>query len=107
VRRVLLSTGAGLAFCLTLVAGFSLAQASEIGVTDPRTGTTPPPVTKPAVKPIKPVKVDAKEEGECGNHGTSVNFVDTPRQAAEQAKKEQKLVFVLHISGVFEDPNLT
>jgi len=43
----------------------------------------------------------------CSKHGTQVEFVDTPKEAAEQAKKEQKLVFVLHISGVFEDPKLT
>lgn len=43
----------------------------------------------------------------CGDHGTAVKFVDTPKEAAEQAKKEQKLVFVLHISGHFEDPGLT
>jgi hypothetical protein len=43
----------------------------------------------------------------CGKHGTQVEFVDTPREAAEQAQKEEKLVFVLHLSGVFEDPKLT
>jgi hypothetical protein len=43
----------------------------------------------------------------CGNHGTSVAFVSTPSEAAQQAKKEQKLVFVLHVSGHFEDPSLT
>jgi hypothetical protein len=40
-------------------------------------------------------------------HGTAVNFVDTPSQAAKQAKKEEKLVFVLHVSGQFEDPSIT
>jgi hypothetical protein len=48
-----------------------------------------------------------KGESTCGNHGTSVEFVDTPSQAARQAKKEQKLVFVLHVSGNFEDPRFT
>ena len=43
----------------------------------------------------------------CGKHGTELAFVDTPSDAATKAKKEQKLVFVLHLSGVFEDPNLT
>jgi hypothetical protein len=43
----------------------------------------------------------------CGNHGTSVHFVDTPSEAARQARKEKKLVFVLHVSGLFEDPKLT
>jgi hypothetical protein len=40
-------------------------------------------------------------------HGTTVNFVDTPSEAAKQAKKEEKLVFVLHVSGQFEDPGIT
>ena len=43
----------------------------------------------------------------CGKHGTEVAFVDTPSQAAVQAKKEQKLVFVLHLSGHFDDPKFT
>jgi hypothetical protein len=43
----------------------------------------------------------------CGKHGTQVEFVDTPKEAAELAKKQEKLVFVLHLSGVFEDPKLT
>jgi hypothetical protein len=43
----------------------------------------------------------------CGKHGTQVEFVDTPKEAAELAKKKEKLVFVLHLSGVFEDPKRT
>ncbi len=43
----------------------------------------------------------------CGGHGTSVNFYDTPSEAAAAAKKELKLVFVLHVSGHFEDPRFT
>ena len=42
-----------------------------------------------------------------GCHGTKIDFVDTPKEAATQAKKDQKLVFVLHVSGHFEDPRLT
>ncbi len=45
--------------------------------------------------------------GDCAKHGTQVNFVDTPKEAAELAKKQEKLVFVLHLSGVFVVPNLT
>ena len=48
-----------------------------------------------------------RAEQECGSHGTSVNFVDTPAEAARKAKQEQKLVLVLHVSGHFEDPGLT
>ena len=54
-----------------------------------------------------PKEVVKKKEVGCGSHGTSVEFVDTPREAAKIAKKEQKLVFVLHVSGNFEDPRFT
>lgn len=40
-------------------------------------------------------------------HGTTVEFVDNPVEAAQLAKKEKKLVLVLHVSGYFEDPNFT
>ena len=43
----------------------------------------------------------------CGNHGTSVEFRDKIKEAADLAKQEQKLVFVLHVSGNFEDPRFT
>jgi hypothetical protein len=43
----------------------------------------------------------------CGHYGTSVDFYSSPSVAATQAKKEQKLVFVLHVSGLFEDPKFT
>ena len=49
----------------------------------------------------------AEARAGCGKHGTQVEFVDTPKEAAEKAKKEEKLVFVLHLSGIFEDPKFT
>jgi hypothetical protein len=49
----------------------------------------------------------ARADEGCSGHGTSVAFYDTPSQAAARAKKEQKLVFVLHVSGNFEDPRFT
>ncbi len=60
-------------------------------------------VAKPA-KPIAPK--DDKVDG-CGSYGTTIEFVDSPKEAAKQALKEEKLVFVLHVSGEFEDPGLT
>ena len=42
-----------------------------------------------------------------GDFGTAVKFLKTPSEAARQALKEQKLVFVLHVSGDFEDPDFT
>ena len=52
-----------------------------------------------------PVKPSEKEA--CGEYGTSVHFYATPSEAARQALKEQKLVFVLHVSGNFEDSDFT
>jgi hypothetical protein len=47
------------------------------------------------------------EESGCGEYGTSVKFFKTPSDAATQAKKDQKLVMVLHVSGNFENPDFT
>ena len=49
----------------------------------------------------------SKKEGSCGSFGTTVEFVGTPSEAARQAKRDEKLVFILHVSGHFEDPKLT
>lgn len=49
----------------------------------------------------------ADDAPSCGGHGTAVDFFDTPAQAVKQAKKDGKLVFVLHVSGNFEDPRFT
>lgn len=46
-------------------------------------------------------------EGSSGCFGTRVDFVDSPKEAAAQARKQEKLVFVLHVSGNFEDPRFT
>lgn len=43
----------------------------------------------------------------CESFGTKVEFVDSPAEAARLAKPAEKLVFVLHVSGHFEDPRFT
>jgi hypothetical protein len=98
MRRLLLRTAAGL--CLASLAGLGLASAGElVGRPVPGAGLVPVvPIAKKA--PVAP-------EGTCGSHGTSLDFVDTPREAATLAKKEGKLVLVLHVSGHFEDPRFT
>jgi hypothetical protein len=40
-------------------------------------------------------------------HGTTVEFVGTPIEAAKLAAKQKKLVLILHVSGHFEDPDFT
>lgn len=42
-----------------------------------------------------------------GTFGTSVQWVGSVPEAARQAQKEQKLVFVLHVSGLFENAGYT
>lgn len=55
-----------------------------------------------------PGSAKAPKAATCsGDFGTSILFEDSPKEAAERAAKEQKLVFVLHVSGYFEDPKLT
>ena len=47
--------------------------------------------------------------GKCGNqsYGTSIEWAGSPSEAAAKAKTAEKLVFVLHVSGHFEDPKFT
>ncbi len=59
--------------------------------------------TARADKPTKPKEEDCG----CGDYGTSVKFFKTPSDAATQAKKSEKLVMVLHVSGNFENPDFT
>jgi hypothetical protein len=62
-----------------------------------------------ALSGVRPTEAKDKPAAEstCGDHGTSVIFEATPRAAAKKARKDKKLVFILHVSGLFEDPKLT
>jgi predicted outer membrane protein len=52
------------------------------------------------------VTAKGKAEG-AACHGTAVEFVASPVEAAKLAAEKKKLVFVLHVSGYFEDPQFT
>jgi len=52
-------------------------------------------------------KTVAAEEEVCGQFGTTLTFAASPAEAARQALKEEKLVFVLHVSGNFEESQFT
>jgi hypothetical protein len=41
------------------------------------------------------------------HYGTALDFVDDPTEAARQALRDRKLLFVLHIAGNFEDSKFT
>jgi hypothetical protein len=79
-----------------------------------------PPVTEiiAAVEPPKSpiMEVSVKDDSSCPSGvcsgsgdfcGTAVHFLASPKLAEEEAAKQHKLVFVLHVSGNFEDPGFT
>jgi hypothetical protein len=78
----------------TAVAGLALAPLAGAAKGAP---PTPPP------SEIVPPKTGES----CGSYGTQIEFTDSPSEAAKKAKKEGKLVFILHVSGHFEDPRFT
>jgi len=77
---------AGLCLAPLMVAGLALAESKV---------------------PNKLAVTTVEEKPSCGQHGTTIDFLDSPKDAAVQARKEGKLVFVLHVSGNFEDPRFT
>jgi hypothetical protein len=93
MRRLLLGTALG----LCLAAG-PAARATDLKGAPAGGGPVP---STPGVATVP------DKEPTCGRHGTTIDFVDTPAEAAKQARKEGKLVLVLHISGIFEDPKFT
>jgi hypothetical protein len=60
------------------------------------------PAAGPAPPPNEPAPVC-----ESQNYGTSVAFLGSPAEAGKQARRDGKLVFLLHISGNFEDRQFT
>ena len=61
------------------------------------------------VPPFAAAQDDPPECTDCGNetYGTTIQWMGSPAEAAKKAKEEKKLVFVLHVSGNFEDPKFT
>jgi hypothetical protein len=62
--------------------------------------------------PTPPLLAALPESGaapvcESHNYSTSVAFLGSPADAAREAQREQKLMFLLHISGNFEDKQFT
>lgn len=86
MKRLLIMSAAGLFAILWA------SQASAEGVAKKKPGS---PIVKPS------------QAETCGDHGTSVHFEPNPSVAARKAREEQKLVLVLHISGLFENSDFT
>ena len=61
-------------------------------------------------KPREIVKVEIPKHiarPGCKNFGTFVDFVRSPQLASREAKDDSKLVFLLHVSGDFDDDAFT
>jgi hypothetical protein len=54
-----------------------------------------------------PLGTEEKPIATCGHYGTSVDFESSPSEAGRKARQEEKLLFILHVSGHFEDPKFT
>jgi len=68
---------------------------------DRATPPTPPQPQRVRITETAPTPPKAE------TYGTSVLFLGNPAQAAETALREGKLLFVLHVSGNFEDSCFT
>ena len=75
-------------------------------------------ITVPVAIPIpeEPVVVPAENQlpaselipaDRCKTFNTTIRFHPTLADAADEARKSRKLIFVLHISGDFDDPGFT
>ncbi len=69
------------------------------------TQTTPKVAASPANSEPQKSVCPAPPAGEF--FGTAVTFAASPKIAAFEAAKQHKLLFVLHVSGNFEDPGFT
>jgi hypothetical protein len=54
-----------------------------------------------------PPQIRTADKPPTACHGTTVEFMSSPVEAAKLAAREKKLVLVLHVSGHFEDPDFT
>lgn len=58
------------------------------------------------------VAQDGKKPPRCvgcekETYGTTIEWEGTPTEAGARAREEQKLLFILHVSGNFENPAFT
>ena len=70
------------------------------------------PVLPPAAGPASPGHSQAQPAADSeppahDSHGTALKFARNVEQASEEASRGGKLVFLLHVSGNFEDPGET
>jgi len=71
--------------------------------------SAPPPNPPEVVEALPPNLTDVAVvlPPGCQRYRTAVNFYDSPSEARKKALEEDKLVFVLHVAGNFEEPGFT
>ncbi len=112
------------ACALLLVGGMTVtlwaqSRPVELAVSLPEPAPPPPATVIPPPQPPPPPVVEAETMPvmqwaprppvchAAKSYDTAVSFVTSPEEAAEQAKEEKKLLFVLHLSGNLEDDAFT
>jgi hypothetical protein len=87
----------------------SLDNRVEVVRVEPAPGQEP--VKDVVTEPVPTANGDTCTTGTCKGTGdfcgTTVTFLASPKIAGDEALKEHKLLFVLHVSGNFEDPGFT
>jgi hypothetical protein len=86
----------------------SKADPSPFPVDDAKLPAPSPKVPEPDSTPVtKLLDPSRPKTPGCQQYGTQVDFFDNPAEAIKRAKKEEKLLFVLHVAGNFEEPGFT
>ncbi len=65
------------------------------------------PEPAPAPAGVKPIAPEEKPATCAANLGTRIPFVKDPPEAFQLARKERKLVLMIHLSGNFEEKEFT
>jgi hypothetical protein len=67
----------------------------------------PSPWAAPQAAPPEPPAPPLPARRPVAMCGTSVEFISNPTLAGKYAAQDDRLLFVLHVSGDFEDPGFT
>jgi len=88
----------------------SVPQAKPAETAEEKSKTKEPAPAQepdPVIALDEPVTEPPTEVQKCDTCGTSIKFMRSPQAAARSAGNEDKLVFLLHVSGNFEDSKFT
>ena len=119
-RPVALAAAAGALFVACVMVGIVLLPARSVGPrqvarAEPPAPAAPEHPARPLLLPADPPPPPAPKAAApprpaapaCETFGTSVHFAVSPAAAEKQAAQEGKLLFLLHVSGDFEDDTFT